>query len=115
MAIGHAFAPVIATGDIPGLDTVELGDAERNLRRKTHTTIRRVSDDLHPRVHLNTAVSALMELVNDLYGYCEKMNIGPMSSDPDEAIQKLVLVACRSSGRDGSSCASVVAVHTAFG
>ena len=80
------FAPVIATGDIPGLDTVELGDAERNLRRKTHTTIRRVSDDLHPRVHLNTAVSALMELVNDLYGYCEKMNIGPMSSDPDEAI-----------------------------
>ena len=80
------FAPVISTGDIPGLDAVELGDAERNLRRKTHNTIRRVSEDLHPRVHLNTAVSALMELVNDLYGYCENMKLGPMASDPDRSM-----------------------------
>jgi leucyl-tRNA synthetase len=34
------------------------------LRRKTHQTIRRVTDDLGPRMHLNTAVSAVMELVN---------------------------------------------------
>mgnify|MGYP002012637962 FL=1 len=80
------FAPVISTGDIPGLDAVDLGDAERNLRRKTHNTIRRVSEDLHPRVHLNTAVSALMELVNDLYGYCENMKLGPMASDPDRSM-----------------------------
>ena len=37
------------------------------LRRKTHDTIRRVSSDIDPRVHLNTAISALMELVNELY------------------------------------------------
>jgi len=80
------FAGVISTGDIPDLDSVEFGDAERNLRRKTHNTIRRVSEDLHPRVHLNTAVSGLMELVNDLYGYCEMMRIGPMSDDSDAPI-----------------------------
>jgi leucyl-tRNA synthetase len=34
------------------------------LRRKTHQTIQRVTDDLGPRMHLNTAVSAVMELVN---------------------------------------------------
>ena len=34
-----------------------LNDAERALRRKTHETIRRVTQDLDPRVHLNTAVS----------------------------------------------------------
>ncbi len=34
------------------------------LRRKTHRTIRRVTDDLGPRMHLNTAVSAIMELIN---------------------------------------------------
>jgi leucyl-tRNA synthetase len=49
-----------------------LDEADRALRRKTHDTIRRVTHDLYPRVHLNTAVSALMELVNDLYLYCEK-------------------------------------------
>ena len=46
-----------------------LSDAERALRRKTHETIRRVTLDLDPRVHLNTAVSAQMELVNELYAF----------------------------------------------
>ena len=55
---------------IPGPGELPLTDAERALRRKTHETIRRVTLDLDPRVHLNTAVSALMELVNELYAYC---------------------------------------------
>ena len=42
-------------------------DAERALRRKTHDTIRRVTMDIEERMHLNTAVSSLMELVNELY------------------------------------------------
>ena len=57
---------------IPGPASVELNDAERALRRKTHDTIRRVTLDLDPRVHLNTAISALMELVNELYTFCSK-------------------------------------------
>ena len=51
-----------AIPSIKGL-TGELDEAERRLRRKTHDTIRRVSSDIDPRVHLNTAISALMELV----------------------------------------------------
>jgi leucyl-tRNA synthetase len=50
----------------------ELDDAERAVRRKTHDTIRRVTQDLDPRVHLNTAISALMELVNELYVFCDR-------------------------------------------
>ena len=46
-------------------------DAERALRRKTHDTIRRVTLDIEERVHLNTAVSSLMELVNELYSFSE--------------------------------------------
>jgi leucyl-tRNA synthetase len=46
-------------------------DAERALRRKTHDTIRRVTIDVEERMHLNTAVSSLMELVNELYGFSE--------------------------------------------
>jgi leucyl-tRNA synthetase len=57
---------------IPGPDSLELNDQERALRRKTHETIRRVTQDLDPRVHLNTAVSGLMELVNELYAFCSQ-------------------------------------------
>jgi leucyl-tRNA synthetase len=57
---------------IPAPSEVELNDDERAVRRKTHETIRRVTQDLDPRVHLNTAVSGLMELVNELYAFCTK-------------------------------------------
>jgi leucyl-tRNA synthetase len=39
--------------------------ARRALRRKTHQTIRRVTADIE-RMHLNTAISALMELSNEM-------------------------------------------------
>jgi leucyl-tRNA synthetase len=37
------------------------------LRRKTHQTIRKVTSDIEDRFHFNTAISAVMELVNTLY------------------------------------------------
>ena len=67
-----AVCPVVTGASQDGLGTMTLDDAHRALRRKTHESIRRVSADLDPRVHLNTAVSALMELVNDLYAFCER-------------------------------------------
>ena len=66
-------------------DDARLDDDERALRRKTHQTIARVSEDLDPRVHLNTAVAALMELVNDLYAFCEPRRIGPFSRMRDDS------------------------------
>ncbi|MGC2271370.1 MAG: leucine--tRNA ligase, partial [Candidatus Sulfotelmatobacter sp.] len=47
------------------------GSAEkeaRKIRRKLHQTIKRVSDDFQGRWHFNTCISAIMELVNVLYG-----------------------------------------------
>ncbi len=71
---------------IPSPSEVALNDAERALRRKTHQTIRRVTLDLDPRVHLNTAVSALMELVNELYGFCNRnAGLRPDKDQQDEA------------------------------
>jgi len=48
-----------------------LNAEERALRRKTHDTIRRVTTDIEDRMHLNTAVSSLMELVNELYSFSD--------------------------------------------
>ena len=58
------------------LDGCECNAAERALRRKTHDTIRRVTADIEERQHLNTAVSALMELVNELYAFTEHTHMG---------------------------------------
>ncbi len=58
--------------DVAGL---ELDEAHRGLRRKTHQTIERVTADLYPRAHLNTAVAALMELVNEIYAFTDKVGL----------------------------------------
>ncbi len=50
-------------GEIPG----ELSGAEREVRRFVHATIKKVTEDIEYRFHYNTAVSALMEMVNSLY------------------------------------------------
>jgi leucyl-tRNA synthetase len=71
-------AETVGGEGIPGPGDVPLNDAERALRRRTHETVRRVTLDLDPRVHLNTAVSALMELVNELYAFCGKSDCVPL-------------------------------------
>ncbi len=45
----------------------ELNDAERNLRRIAHTTTKKVTEDIEDRFHFNTAIAALMEMVNAMY------------------------------------------------
>jgi leucyl-tRNA synthetase len=58
-------------------------ESERALRRKTHETIRRVTVDIEERMHLNTAVSSLMELVNELYAFSEGTAHGiPTRAEP---------------------------------
>jgi len=49
----------------------------RALRRKTHRTIVRVTDDLGPRMHLNTAVAAIMELINATVPHAEDPAAAP--------------------------------------
>jgi leucyl-tRNA synthetase len=61
-----------------------LNAAERALRRKTHDTIRRVTIDIEERQQLNTAVSAIMELVNELYSFSEQTVTGSPARRADE-------------------------------
>ena len=46
-----------------------LSEAEKDVRRKTHETIKKVTSDIENRYQYNTAISAIMELVNTLYLY----------------------------------------------
>jgi leucyl-tRNA synthetase len=50
----------------------ELNGKDKDMRRLTHTTIKRVTDDAGSRFNFNTAISAIMEMVNGLYQYKEQ-------------------------------------------
>jgi leucyl-tRNA synthetase len=61
MAGNHA-----AAGPAPALDVAALSEQQRNIRRKLHETIAKVSDDYGRRQTFNTAIAAIMELCNEL-------------------------------------------------
>jgi len=55
-----------AGGPAPAVDVAALNDARKDLRRKTHETIAKVSDDISRRLTFNTAIAAVMELLNEV-------------------------------------------------
>jgi leucyl-tRNA synthetase len=65
-----------------------LNADEKALRRKTHETIKRVTVDIEQRQQLNTAVSALMELVNELYAFSDKTVTGGPGRRNDEDVER---------------------------
>ena len=53
-------------GFIPALDVANLDNNSRDLRRKTHETIGKTTDDIARRFTFNTAIAAIMELLNSV-------------------------------------------------
>ena len=72
--LGRVYRFVVRNRTSSGAPQVErfeatsLQPAARAIQRKLHQTIKRVSDDFQGRWHFNTCISAIMELVNVLYG-----------------------------------------------
>ncbi len=56
----------LQAGQPPALDSAQLSGPQQDLRRKTHETIAKVSDDYGRRQTFNTAIAAVMELINEL-------------------------------------------------
>ncbi|MCB1733948.1 MAG: leucine--tRNA ligase [Gammaproteobacteria bacterium] len=56
----------VAGGDVATLDPASLNADQKALRRKLHETIAKVSDDIERRFTFNTAIAAVMELMNAL-------------------------------------------------
>ncbi|HPZ43428.1 MAG TPA: leucine--tRNA ligase [Bacillota bacterium] len=56
---------------VPLAPAANLVGANREMRRITHNTIKKVTEDISNRFNFNTAISAIMEMVNALYQYKE--------------------------------------------
>ena len=78
-------------------DGGELPPPLRSLRQKVHQTIHRVTGDIEARFHFNTAIAAMMELVNELYKVREEQGVAVLeetltASVWREAVESLVLL-----------------------
>lgn len=56
----------LQSGDVPALDLAQLNSNQQAVRRKTHETIRRVTDACSRRYAYNIAIAAVMELCNEI-------------------------------------------------
>ena len=64
----------------------------QELYKKTHQTIQKVTGDIEDRFHFNTAISAIMELVNALYGVDENEDSAHAAEVVRFAVESIVLL-----------------------
>ncbi len=65
------------------MDPATFNEPSRTLHRKTHQTIRRVTENIESNFHFNTAISGVMELVN--------LAASPTNDQIDHAVQRETL------------------------
>jgi len=69
------------------------GPAEEALARAAHAAVKKVTEDIEQRFNFNTAISAIMELVNAIYTYRqEKAPAAQHRATLCEVMDKLILV-----------------------
>ena len=76
----------LAQGPISALDVAALNADQKALRRDLHKTIAKVSDDIGRRQTFNTAIAAVMELMN-------KLTRMPQETEQDRALLQEALMA----------------------
>lgn len=86
--IVQAFEAVLAQ-KVTEYDHSNLSEADKDLRRVLHSSIKKVTSDIEIRFNFNTAISTMMELVNALYAYKEAVK-EPNAGLIYEAISDLI-------------------------
>ena len=76
----------LAQGPVSALDVTALNADQKALRRDLHKTIAKVSDDIGRRQTFNTAIAAVMELMN-------KLTRMPQETEQDRALLQEALMA----------------------
>jgi leucyl-tRNA synthetase len=79
--------PLLQSGT--SVDSEKLNDEGKALRRSVHKTIRKVSEDIEERFHFNTAIAAIMELVNTVQTF-EPKNAPSSASLLKEAMESII-------------------------
>lgn len=85
----YELAPLVMEAGAPEPSTLSAEAVK--LRRVVHKTIRKVTEDVEERFHFNTAIAAIMELVNSISSY-EPKNDTASAPVLKEALEAVVLL-----------------------
>jgi leucyl-tRNA synthetase len=80
----------VDSGAVGAIDIAALSGEQKDLRRKTHQTIAKISDDIGRRYTFNTAVAASMELLNAINKFDDATDSG--RAVEREALEAVVLM-----------------------
>ena len=69
-------------------ETTELNNHSRKLRRRTHQIIRSVTENMEERLHLNTCISSLMELTNEIQAFDTEVEKQGAAAETDAAVAR---------------------------
>jgi leucyl-tRNA synthetase len=74
----------VSAADFPAMS--EMADYQRRLRRRAHQIIRSITENFEERLHLNTCISSLMELTNEIYAFDQAADKNGTPTDLDSKI-----------------------------
>jgi leucyl-tRNA synthetase len=81
----------VAGGAAPALDAAALSVPQRELRRQAHQALAKATDDIGRRRNFNTAIAAMMELLNSIRGMADASPQGRAVRQEALRIEVLVL------------------------
>jgi leucyl-tRNA synthetase len=90
--LAERWLPLLTVGEHGPTDFQDLNECFRELYRKTHETIKRVTQDIDDRFHFNTVISAVMELVNTMQAIDESESDGAGNQTMRFALETAVLL-----------------------
>ncbi len=70
------------------ISETELQDYQRRLRRRTHQLIQSITENFEGRLHLNTCISSLMELTNEVHTFDQAVDKSGTASGSDVALAR---------------------------
>jgi leucyl-tRNA synthetase len=93
--IAYKFYGLIGDQSSAQPESAELSDYQRRLRRRTHQIVRSITENFEERLHLNTCISSLMELTNEIYTFDQAIEKNGSLSESDimvarEALEALI-------------------------
>ncbi|MDA0687846.1 MAG: leucine--tRNA ligase [Proteobacteria bacterium] len=77
---------------LPDFSTLELNDEQKKLRLKTYQTLEKVGDDFERRQMFNTAIAAVMELLNSVSKFAEEYDSEQDRQVVQEALEISILM-----------------------
>ncbi len=80
----------VQAGPTVQLDASSLNDKQKTLRRQVHATIKKISDDVGRRFTFNTAIAAVMELMNTIGKFDDRSDMS--RAILQEAFESIILM-----------------------